>query len=467
MANPVITFAAKLVRKLIVSALIACLALVAYSLWVYTRDAASFEERRSQMFATLTSERAIVEAKLQEAVKKQNDTAKALAIEQQRSVQADKTLKTLHELDAGAIDRLFGDADEQKKHTDRIARLEKLKADSQTNIVNVQRESVLGEDVRESLAIRKIELEQEESALRRDSNPVAHYARSAWTEAGWLIELVFFGYLLGGFIGALVLYYGWSKWVGRGRLLKLETESEVPPTIGESALTVEDSVWPGEVLWVRRGYLYSNEDGLTQRSRFVLNWSAPFSWMFGGLCRLIELRNGRSDGDRRVIFANSVSPFAELAVVSVPENGSLVIRATHVLGLIASAQSTPPIRRHWALFRWQSWISAQFGYLEFFGPCRLVVSGISALRAEVMTAADGGKLPVGYTSQAGLVAFSPRLGLKPVRRVGFWRYCRGLAPLFEVQLTGAGVFVTRDMEEHAGTRNQESFSAQVRKLFGL
>jgi hypothetical protein len=182
------------------------------------------------------------------------------------------------------------------------------------------------------------------------------------------------------------------------------------------------------------------------------------------LSRLVELRNARSDGERRVVFAHAEDHFAELAIVSVPEGGSFVLRASFLMGLIVAGGRGPGIRRHWRLLDWQSWVAGQFGYFEFAGPCRLIVSCVSAVRAETLVARDDGKPVVRRVAQEAVIGFSPRVELKPVRGEGFFRYCRGRAPLFDLQLIGGGVVLSR---EAAASRGRDDFRARILKFCGL
>ncbi|MET0263735.1 MAG: hypothetical protein ABW223_12600, partial [Rariglobus sp.] len=121
------------------------------------------------------------------------------------------------------------------------------------------------------------------------------------------------------------------------------------------------------------------------------------------------------------------------------------------------------IRRRWRFFNWQSWVSGQFGYFEFSGPCRLVVSCISALQAEPVAERDDGTLAFRRTTQAGLVGFTPRLEMKPVRSAGFWRYCRRRSPLFDVELAGVGVFLSRQND----VRSRDGLRARFLRWFGI
>ncbi len=175
------------------------------------------------------------------------------------------------------------------------------------------------------------------------------------------------------------------------------------------------------------------------------------------------MRNERSDGERQVVFTCMNDPFAELAVVSVPDGGSFVMRAGFVMGMIADISRKPVIQRHWRWRSWHSWVSGQFGYLEFCGPCRLIVSCVTHLESKKLASPDETKPVSCRTTLAGVVGFSPQLALHPVRTEGFWRYCRKGTPLFDLSLAGTGAFLTRTLEG----RGCDGIKARVFKRFGL
>lgn len=342
-----------------------------------------------------------------------------------------------------------------------------MKAETETRIVELQRELVAAAGERSAVETRLASLDRDIAEIDQEKHAAEHYAKAAWREARWLVAGVFAAYLFGGLVVAAGLYFLWAPLVARGRPLRLREEGEAERLgIGESAVVVEDAVWPGEVVWVRRRFLHLGEDGLSRHSRLLLSWRYPFGCWAAGLFRLIELRNGRNEGARRVLFADAVDPFAELVVVNVPEGASFVVRAGFVKGVIAGLERPPFVRRHWRLSRWQSWVSGQFAYVEFAGPCRLVVSCVSALQSETL-ALEGGRPGERRAPQAGLVGFSPLLELKPVRVAGFWRYCRRGARLFDVRLAGEGGFLLRDAQPGRRGRGAERFGGRLRKLVGL
>lgn len=464
MANRVYTFFLKLVRKIAMAALIAALALAVYSLWLFVSEQAGYDERRAQLMKVIETEGTSIRGQLDEKKRRHGETLRSLEVQQKHLAQAEKTLAMMHGQDAGALERIFGDVELSKAHDLQLARIERLKTAAQTRIVDLQKEFVASDGALAELGERLAWVEQEELALKQEKHAIEHYLRRAWHEARWLVMTVFFVYLFGSLSLAVFLYYGWAAWISRGRAVQLTEAGAAVPAIGESAVVVENAVWPGEVLWVRKKLLHAEDNVLTRRKKFLLDWGMPISCFAAGLTRLVELRNARSEGERRVVFSNSGDNFAELAVVSVPEGGSFVLRASFLMGLISGLNRPPVIRRHWRLFCWQSWVAGQFGYFEFTGPCRLVVSCVSALRTETLAARDDGKPVLRRLEQDGVIGFSPRMEFKAVRSEGFLSYCRGLTPLFDLQFLGAGVVLSREAAE---SRGRDNFRARVLKLCGL
>lgn len=464
MVNPVLAYLSKLARKLVMAVLIAVLALITYSLWLFVQEQADYEERRSRLIATVETQRAGLQQRLDEQEKLHDDATRAMETQRQRMVQADKVLKTLHDLDPGTLERIFGDREQKAAHDKRIESTSALKTQAQTRMVELQRDVVAADQARTELARRLSEVRQEERALNDERFEIQHYLRRAWNDARVLVIAVFLVYLFGGLVASVLGYYVWAPWITRrAKPVRLPAGGAAVASVGPSGVIAEDAVWPGEVLWVKKTFLEASDSGLTRRSRFMLNWRTPLSCFAAGLTRLVELRNGRSDGERRVVFANAADRFAELAMVSVPEGGALVLRAGFIHGIIAGLDQPPLIRRHWRIFSWQSWVTGQFGYFEVAGRCRLLVSCVNPLEAKTLTARDDGKPTTLRTRQAGVVGLSPRLEFKPVRSEGFWRYCQSEAPLFDLHLTGEGIVLERDPEG----RGRDGFRAQCLKAWGI
>jgi hypothetical protein len=470
MANPVKKFFVKLLRKSVMALVVGFLTLTVYSLWLYVREPSSFTGRREALVAANEEELTGLRGELAELTNTKTETSAALTAQQARLEQAEKTLKTLHLLDPGLLDRLFGDAQEQNAHAGRIDRMDTIRGEAAKRVVELQKQLVLTEARLAEVGDRLPVLEQNQLTLAAEQQAVFHYLRMAWAESRWLVAAVVFAYLFGRFIVDLALFYGVAPGIVRGKAVQLVQGDVVLPTVQESSLSVADELWPGEVLRVRRNFLQFSEEGLKRRLCLVLNWRRAFSCLASGLTGLIELRNERNAGGRRVTFASSVDPFAELSIVSVPEGGSFILRAGFLVGVITSGGKSVAIRRHLRLFHWQSWVSGRFGYWEFFGPCRLIVSCVSAVSVEVMRAADeSGEQPSRWVAQTGVVGFSPQLALKPVRCLSFWRYYTERRPLYEVEISGTGVFLASESGGQARQRmrGNEGPAVKLLKLFGL
>jgi hypothetical protein len=463
MASPVFAFVFNLARKLAMAVLIAGLTLLVYALWLYVGERGDYAEHRSVRMARIETRLTAANEQLAEVTLKTNMAGETLAAQQQRLVQADKVLKSLHELDPSTLERLIGDKVAQAAHEERIARTERIKTETQTRIVELQREGVTGEQRRTELADEVAVLAAERASLGEEKSAPIHYLRTAWSEGAWVVYAVFFAYLFGGLVLAGLLYFGWAQVMANKGRLQLRKGDVALPTFSECGTLIEHMLWPGERVWVRKQFLQSADPALTRKSRWLPDWRRPLSWWLSGSSRLVELRNERSNGERQVVFANMGDPFAELVTVSVPEGGAFIARAGHVVGLIADIGRAPVIQRHWRPGSWCSWVAGRFGYFEFYGPCRLVVSCVNTVSAETLNSPDEKKPDTVRIPLAGLVGFTPQLSLVPVRTRGFWRYCRREKPLFELQLSGTGSYLVREADRRGGDR----LKARILRRFGL
>jgi hypothetical protein len=108
-------------------------------------------------------------------------------------------------------------------------------------------------------------------------------------------------------------------------------------------------------------------------------------------------------------------------------------------------------------------VAGRFGYFEFYGPCRIVVSCVNPVSDHTLGSPDKEKLNSVRIPLAGMAGFTPQLMLVPVRTGSFWSYCRRQTPLFELQLTGTGAYLTREVDR----RGSDRLKARILKRFGL
>jgi hypothetical protein len=208
-----------------------------------------------------------------------------------------------------------------------------------------------------------------------------------------------------------------------------------------------------------------------KRTRFVLDWRIPLTSLACGLVELVEMKNAREAGEYRVTLSNGEDPHIEMALVHIPEGGSLVLRPSFLAGVIQRDGERLEIRRHWRIFRWQAWISGQFRFFEFVGPCRLIVSGSRGVRTERLADREGQSAPARRTNQDATIGFTPNLEYRPVRAETFWSYYRGMNPLFDDLFSGRGLFVLQETASEGSAARAGRFWASiwngVLKVFGL
>jgi hypothetical protein len=230
------------------------------------------------------------------------------------------------------------------------------------------------------------------AAVEGSESRALHYLRAAWDSVKWYLLLALVTYFFGPTVVKVVAYYGLAPLLGRGRPIRFRAEERVAPAVGESRVSVGAKLGPGDVLRVKEQYLQSSDEGLVKRTRFVLDWRIPFTSLACGLTELVELRQARASGQGSVTFSTSDNPNTELAMVTIDEGSSLILRPGFLAGVITGAERPLKIRRRWVLARWQSWVTLRFRYFEFAGPCRLVVAGSRGVRAEVLRTEEASEI---------------------------------------------------------------------------
>jgi hypothetical protein len=222
---------------------------------------------------------------------------------------------------------------------------------------------------------------------------------------------------------------------------------------------------------VKEKFLQASDEGIVKRTRFVLDWSIPFTSLACGLVELVEMRHTGTAGEYRITLSNSVDPHIELALIEVAAGSSLVLRPSFLAGVVQREGDRLQIRRHWRFFHWQAWISGQFRFFEFIGPCRLVVAGSRGVREERLADREGMPAPARRTNQDATIGFTPNLDYSPVRAETFWGYYRGMNPLFDDLFAGKGLYVLQETASEGPGAKAGRFWAGVwnglLKVFGL
>jgi hypothetical protein len=463
-------FGAWAAKKLIAAALIVVIALAGYGLWLYVQEEGLLEKQRVERLARAMEERdallaakAALEARIA-AVRTEIDAQK------KRAEQAGKVIAALQQLESW-WERWFGDKVQQAANAERLQRVQSLKQEAAGKMTELQRTltQTIWEQDGLDVALRRVNGEVEN--LEASQSQARHYVLIAWDKLKWYVALALAAYFFGPTLWALVMFYGFGAFVGSGRPIRLGLEPAALPDVGESRVSIEAVLRPGEVLWIREKFLQASDEGLERRTRFVLDWRIPLTSLACGLVELVEMKNARPGAEYRVTLSNGVDPHLEMAFVDVPAGSSLVLRPSFLAGVVQREGGRLNIKRHWRVFHWQSWVTGQFRFFEFVGPCRLAIAGSRGVRTERLADREGQLAPARRTNQDATIGFTPNLEYRPVRAETFWSYYRGMNPLFDDLFAGRGLFISQETAAESSAARAGRFWSSlwngVLKVFGL
>ncbi len=430
-------------QKLVVGLLLAVLGVAGLGLWVYLRDQVDFDVRRLELVRALTGETAKLNAALSDVEARMAATRVEISAQSDRAAQAAKVARELTAMNSG-LNRLTTGADQVRENDERLVRMRQMEADSLQRVAALSDSLKRTQWEKDGLEIALGRMQLQLRAVAEQKSKVLHYAREAWTKYGTHVLLIMGLYFLGPPLGRLFLYVVAAPLMSGRSPVLLGRPAAALPEVTTSRAAVDLPLGPGDTLWVKEKFLQASDEGLRKRTRSVLDWRMPFTCAAAGLTELIEMTNTTDGATFRATFSSQENPNTELAVVTVPESASLVLRPSFLAGAIGVGGGRLVIRRHWRLFTMQSWVTGQFRYFEFIGPCRLLVAGSRGVRAEVLASVPGQPAPARRTNQDATIGFTPGLAYRPIRAETFWAYFRGMNPLFDDLFEGTGVFLCQE-----------------------
>jgi hypothetical protein len=459
-----------LAQKLLGAVLIVLVALAAYGLWLYVQEERVLEQSRIvRLQAALADRDRLVQAR--DAIERRITAFRAeLNTQQERLRQAEKIVASLRSLESW-WERWFGNSRQQSANTDQVLRVEALQREATGRVAELQRTltQITWERDGAELALRRVT--HEIGRLEESRSRLRHYALLAWEKLRWYVLTALLAYFFGPTLWAALLYFGFAPLLGRSRPIQLGPDPVALPDVGESRVSVEAVLRPGDIMRLKEKFLQASDEGVGKHTRFVLDWEIPFTSLACGLIELVELRHPRTEGKYSVTLSSSDDPHSELAVIALPAGSSLVVRPSFLAGVIQGPGERLRIRRHWRIFRWQSWVSGQFRYFEFVGPGRLIVTGSRGVRVERLAERVGQEAPARRTNQDATIGFTPNLAYRPVRAETFWSYYRGQNPLFDDLFAGRGLFISQETATAGPAAKAGAFWSGVwngaLKVFGL
>lgn len=218
-----------------------------------------------------------------------------------------------------------------------------------------------------------------------------------------------------------------------------------------------------EELLVHPEYLQSAPLAAAKSTRWLLDWSMPFTSVAAGLYALTCVL---PQGVQPLVVSSTTDPLSEVGVLELPEGAALVLQPRNLVGLVKRRGQPLRITRHWMLGHLHAWLTLQLRYVVFHGPVRLVVKGCRGVRVEPP---DAGRA----VNQDLTVGFSAHLHYATTRCETFAAYWLGQQALFNDRFSGeSGVCVYEEMvppRRRTGIagRGLEGASDAVLKAFGV
>lgn len=448
------------------------LALVVLTVWmaaIWVREQRFIEQARQIRLQELRFEQARIEKALSDAGTKLGELQASFLDQRERAAKLEKIVATLESLQDW-WNFFFGDPEQNRLNREQLERAKNNQAKTQLMLTEISGkvEQTLG--VQTDLEAQRIAVVQE---LAREETPTGlyHYVRTAWERAKWPIILLLLGYFLGPTVTKLIAYYGVGRFLAGSRPIVLRKEPRALPDISGGGVSLETALWPGESAWVKEQFLQSSDEGLQRRTRFLFDWAFPLTSLSCGLVELIELSHERAGDPLTVTMSDMDDPHNELALIRVPEGGSIVLRPSYIAGVMKPRSAPLVVRRRWRLFHWQAWITGQFRFFEFEGPLRLAVVGSRGVRAEWLRPMGEGLTRARRTNQDATIGFTPNLRYRPVRAETFWAYYRNKNPLFDDLFEGEGMFLCQEIVSDGTAAKVRNFWSRlwdaVLKVFGI
>jgi hypothetical protein len=465
-----LNFSRWLFGKTAAACLILALGLGAGGLWLFLRDNVDFDDWQRDVMRTLSGERAHIQSALSDVQQRLGRLKGEIAAERSKADQAGRIVEKLTALES-TWDRLVGNPEQQRANAEQRSKMVAMRSASIARAEVLQRDYTRTTWERDGLEVALGKKDAELKAAEAKKSKLQHYLEGAWLRSKNWVYLALALYFLGPTMGKILLYFGVAPLIARGRAVRLTPELAELPEVATSRVSAEIGLLSGERLWVKSRFLQASDEGLVRSTKFLLDWRIPFTCVATGLIELLEIKARSGFGEQRVTLSNQANPQSELAVLTLPPGSAIVLRPSFLAGVIVPENGRLEMRRRWQLWRWQAWVTLQFRFFEFVGPCRLIVAGSRGVRAERLAEREGNASPARRANQDATVGFTPNLDYRPVRAETFWSYYRGMNPLFDDLFSGRGIFLCQEISAEGDASRARHFWSglwgALMKIFGL
>ena len=198
----------------------------------------------------------------------------------------------------------------------------------------------------------------------------------------------------------------------------------------ESQTSVDVPLDTDTELLVRSGVQSVSSD-IEGRDVIFLKKRMALTCIAAGLVNMQRLRAARQD---YVTVTAPDEEHAEVALINIPEGGAVVLQPRALVGVLKRRSDTLRIDRPWRFNFLISWVTFQFRYVVFHGPCSLIVQGQRGVRVE--DAANGRMINKRLT-----LGFDASLAYGAARSPSFFPYLFGEESLFNDRFSGDGRYL--------------------------
>lgn len=131
-----------------------------------------------------------------------------------------------------------------------------------------------------------------------------------------------------------------------------------------------------------------------------------------------------------------------VSAIEIPDGGAVVLQPRALLGIVRPRNQPLTITRPWRIFTLASWLTAQFRYVVFHGPCTLIVQGRNGVQIE-----DASRSRM--INKRLTIGFDAGIAYGAARSSSFLPYLRGEASLFNDRFEGAGRYIYEQRTDSA------------------
>lgn len=192
--------AAWLVKKIGAAVLIVVVGLGVYAFWLFARDPIDFDLHRLELLQRSSGEQKQLQAALADVQQRIARFETERAAQQERLRTADRVMAALRADDSwwrSVWDKLFGDSAEVRTKEERLARLEKMRADATARVAELKESITRATWERDGLEIAFGRVDKNLAAVERNRSKTLHYLALAWQRSRWYVILALAAWFLG------------------------------------------------------------------------------------------------------------------------------------------------------------------------------------------------------------------------------------------------------------------------------